>query len=798
MKQLYVDEQLIDLHPNTIIAQTLQVFDPGRLGSVVTNYTSSIRVPKSFNNEQVLGFLSNTKTKSTTPYASLSCRYMENGLPIIRNARVIITEVGEDYNLTIYSGPWGFFEIIQDKYLWDLDFSDLNGPWTEATRDGYRNTITGILQALIDDGLLESLAPPVINYEEDIIRHPQIYYHTIVEKIFSSFGFEVEGDIFTNDIYKKLAMPLAVVYKDPRFLNDKVFSAAADGEQIIVNPVAAVDVVFNQNIKQGSDNFYDGTSEYVVENADTAAGYFSMRFNADLSIVVTGGTVDLTIEATGLSPLAPAILTNVGTGTHSLALLGNAAGFADGDVVKVTVVNNSGTPTVEIINGVFYNYPITGIEDENDESYLPTIRPDYVYFEKLFEEVKLLDFLREFCVRFNCQITQINNVLHVNTMNHILDDRSGPDWTTKRDKSIVDKIKYNFNSYGRTNVLKTPIDSEFTPDITSVYGDAEFAIPNENLKETLNVYTSIMEATQMINTFGVFMLNLNVRRINEISVLPELIRYPGNRLFFVREKYDFEPEVVYDSVNRDDYLVGYFFDPNQDYELSWQLFLDEFHQKFIDRCLRAVRLVERVYNLTDLDIYSFNQQVPIWDNGERFLVTKIMNRVSPKKCKVELLKIEPNPEHFFISGSGNDITGALEDTMEVLGDTELAELTIQMELIEDQTGNPTWQTTFDNGPSSDILTTIGNGSSDSGTLTSHIGALSVDANVLKTNNDGNGTDGFPTDTGWVEWLRNGVQEHTEVFDSSGHSSTFNLNYTFPTVSAIDTLKVIVHEDGTTP
>lgn len=798
MKQLYVNDSLIDLHPTTVIAQTLQVFDPGRLGSVVTNYTSSIRVPKSFNNEQILGFLSNTKTKSTIPYSSLSCKYFENGLPIIRNARVIITEVADDYNLTIYSGPWGFFEIIQDKWLWDLDFSDLNGPWTEATRDGYRNTVTGILQALIDDGLLESTAPPVINYQEDRIRHPQIYYHTIVEKIFSTFGFEVDGDIFTNDIYKKLAIPLSVAYKDPRFLNSKIFYAAADGEQIIINPVSPENVSFTENVKQGTDNFYDGVSEYVVSNTDTAAGYFSIQFKADLTIVVTGGTVDLTIEATGLTPLAPAILTNVGTGTHSLILLGNTVGFADGDTVKVTVVNNSGTPTIEITSAVFYSYPLTGIEDENDESYLPTITVGYVYFQKLFEEVKLLDFLREFCVRFNCQITQINNVLHVNTLNHILDDRSGPNWTTKRDKSIIDKIKYNFNSYGRTNVLKTPIDSEFTPDITSVYADAEFTIPNENLKENLTVYTSIMQATQMINTFGVFMLNLNVRRINEISTLPELIRYPGNRLFFVRDKYDFEPEVIYDSINRDDYLVGYFFDPNQDYELSWQLFIDNFHQKFIDRCLRAVRLVERVYNLTDLDIYAFNQQVPIWDNGERFLVTKIMNRVSPKKCKVELLKIEPNPEHYFISGSTNDIIGALEDTIELVGDTELAELTIQMELIEDQTGNPTWEAAFNNGSDTDTLTTIGNGSSDSGTLSPHVGALSVDANVLKTNNDGNGTDGFPTATGWVEWLRNGVQEHTEVFDSSGHSSTFNLNYTFPNVSAIDTLKVIVHEDGTTP
>jgi hypothetical protein len=137
---------------------------------------------------------------------------------------------------------------------------------------------------------------------------------------------------------------------------------------------------------------------------------------------------------------------------------------------------------------------------------------------------------------------------------------------------------------------------------------------------------------------------------------------PGNRLFFVRDKYDFEPPVLYDTIDRTDYKVGFYFDPNEDREMSWQYFIDQFHQKYIDRSLRKVRLIEREYNLSDLDIYKFDQQVPIWDDGERFLVTKIINRVTRKVCKVELLKIEANPENFF-TADGNTITGELIDTM---------------------------------------------------------------------------------------------------------------------------------------
>lgn len=786
MKLLYVDGALVDLYPTTVIAQTLQVYDPGRVGSIVTNYTSSILVPKTRSNEIIFGFLSNSKTKSNVPYSSLSCRYEENGLPIIRNARVVITEVDKDYSLTIYSGPWGFFERISQLTLWDLNFLDINGPWDDTSRDGYRSAVTGIVQALVDDGRLvqDSVSTaPTIENQGGLFKPPQVYYHTAVEKIFSSFNYVNSGDIFDNEIYKALIMPLSVIYNDPAFLESKMFFAAANGAQIIVNPVAEVEVEFTENVKQGSDNFYDSVSKYVIANPDTAGKYFRLQFKSDLTIVVTGGTVDLKIEATGYTPTSEL---NVGSGTYPLQFL-SSLGHADTDEVKVTVVNNTGTPTVEIISGTFYTVSFTGTDGFE---FAPSIVPEYVYFNKLFEKITLLDFLKEFCVRFNVQITQINNEIVCNTLNYILDIKTGPDWTTKRDKGL-NKIKWLFANYGRTNFLKSPQDDS-TPDLTDNYGDGLFEIPNENLKESTTIYTSMFAVTEMINTFGVFMAKLNLE-----PNLTEFARMPGKRLLFVRTNYDFEPPVLYDTVDRSDYLVAYHFDPHEEREMSWQFFIDNFHQKYLDRCLRKVRLIEREYNLSDLDIYSFNQQIPIWDDGERFLVTKIINRVTKHSCKVDLLKIEANPENFFIAGAANEISGDIEDYIEEIGDTVPAELIIQMQLVESVTGNPTWETEFDNGDI-DTLSCLGNGSSDSGLLVPHSGEIDVVATVDKTDNDGFGTPGFPTATGWVEWLRDGVQEHTDTFNTSTPAAAQGLTYTFPDVVAFEILKVVVHEDGTSP
>lgn len=788
MKILEVDGRTVDLFPNTVIAQTLQVFEPGRIGSVVTNYTASVKAPRTRNNEITFGFLT-SKTKSSVPYASLSCRYFEHGLPIIRNARIVINEVtDENYSFTIYSGPWGFFEQIEKKTLWDLDFSDINGPWTQAVRDGLRTATTGLVQALVDDGRLvqdQASSAPTIENQGSLVKPPQIYYHTVINKIFQ--GFTTEGDIFTNEKFLKLVIPLSVVYTDPAFMNAKVFQAAAPGDQVMTNPVTETNVVFDQNIQQGADNFYDEISEYVVDNPDTPNAYFTVQFFTDLTIDVTGGTVDIKIEATGFSPGLEAQAINVGSGQYSL-FFQPTTGLKDADVVKITIVTNSGTPTVEILSGTFYNRVITGREDFE---FFPTIMNDYVYFQKLFQRRLITDFLRDFCVRFGVQITQINNTLHVNTLNKILDIRTGPNWTDKRNGKI-EKIKYLFSSYARTNKILYSSDEEFTPNLTDEYGQAEFAIPNENLKEKATIYTSFWQTLEMINTFGVFMAKLNLE-----PDLTNFARMPGERMFMVRSNTDTEPPVLYDAIDRTDYLVGYWFDPNQDDDMGFQYFSDTFLQKFIDRCLRKVRLIERIYNLSDLDIYKFNQQEPIWDNSERFLVTKIVNRVSGKSCKVELLKIDANPEHVFFQGTGNNISGALEDTIEIISNNLPPILDLAFSLIETVTGNPTWQVIFTSTEDTDTLTAIGTGASDSGTL-DHNGMKDVDADVLKTNNDGFGTDGFPTATGWVEWLRNGVQVNTAVFDSSGPSSSFGLNFTYVDVKAWEDLEVIVHEDGTTP
>lgn len=349
MKQLlYINNTLIDLYPGTIIAQTLQAFELGALGSVRTNYTNQIRIPKTGTNRRALGFSENSKSSTSFPYTTHTARYVQNGLEIIRNGIVDLKETSDDFLLTIRSGPVGFFDFIKNKKLWDLDFSTINGAWNDAARDGYRNTTSGIVAPLIHDGRLTYSSPSIYN-TGSLIKHPFIYYHTVIDKIFSTAGYTKSGAIFSDPFYKAHVMPLSLIYA-PQFIQAKSFSASAAGTQVIVDPATYVNIQFPNNVSQGEDNFYDGVDEYTVVNPDTAAGYFIAVFKAHLYITISGGgTVDIVLQA----GTASNTVSNVGTGYHELTA--SPADMGHGSVARVKIIKVSGTPTITITSGSFYS-----------------------------------------------------------------------------------------------------------------------------------------------------------------------------------------------------------------------------------------------------------------------------------------------------------------------------------------------------------------------------------------------------------------------------------------------------------
>lgn len=620
---LYINDTLVDLYPDTVIAQTLQAFDIGQLGSVKANYTNRVKLPKTATNRRALQFSDDSKSSTGFPYTSYSTRYIENGIEIIRNGRVVLLDTDPDFILNIFSGPIGFFDYIKTKTLWDMDTTDINSGWNDSDRDSVRNTTTGIVAPLVDDGVITyNAVTPAIEHTGSVNKHPWIYYHTVIDKIFESAGYAKSGSIFSDDKYLKLAMPMRTTYS-PKFLDAKYFSAAAPGTQVIVNPASYTSITFDQVAASGADGFYNGTNSYDVTNPDSAAEYFAITFRAALTITVTGGTVDLVIHKNNFPTVDDDLatpVTNVGTGTYHLSTPGTDF-LKDGDSVAVRVIKNTGTPTVTITNGVFDG--IAGID---------LISPAYVYFNHLFENINQADLIKDFSVRFNVKMIERNGEIICKTMDEILANTANAvDWTMKR---AIGKraVGFSYNGIAQSNYLSYPTD-DLVEDLADDYGKGLFTVANENITESQTIYRSMFAMSGMI----MFADRIFIARIpagaNEDSL--------GIRLLYLRQNTpSVEPNcnVVYAVTARSDYKVAYFIDPRQTNAMHWQFFIDNYYEGFVSR-LQKAKAVTRDYNLSPIDIHAFDQLKPVFDSGEYFIATKINNFQSGKITEVELFKI---------------------------------------------------------------------------------------------------------------------------------------------------------------
>jgi hypothetical protein len=623
---LYIDEQLVDLDEDTKIARTLQAFDIGQLGSVKVNFTNQFKIEKTPTNKAIFEYSDDIKSQTAIPYTSLSVKYIEDGQEVIPTGRVILKETDTHFLITIYEGPFGFFDFIQTKKLWDLDFSDLNGDWTSTTRDGYRNATTGILCALVNDGQLTLLGNDI---QISVNTFPQVYYHTVIEKIFTSSGYGYEGTIFSDEAYLKLVIPLRLRYPSS-FIEAKRFIAYASGSQSIVNPAAYVNVTFTTNIIQGSDNFYDGTSQYVVDNPDTSSPYFISTFKAQITITVVGGTVDIVLEQTTTGGIDDT-QTNLGSGTYEFTVSTTTIAYADGDIIRLKVINNTGTPTVTVTSGLFYSVPLTGIVDDGTIFAIPA---GYIYYNLLFDDFNQTDLLKDFCVRFGVQMTERNGVIVCKTLNEVIADKASMlDWTEKR-VGKSENIKFDFSNMARTNYFVYPTDA-FTPDLTSDFARGSFSIANENITETRTIYNSVFSMSDMSLIFNSYLVNLDMDDNGGIYS-----REIGKKLFYVRSRYAAERSVLYTpGTPRTDYIVGYFTDSAQSLSLDWQFSIDRYYTTFIQTLQKAKR-VRRYYDLSVIDIVSFDQTQLIFDEGDIFIVTKINNFIDGKEGQeVELFKV---------------------------------------------------------------------------------------------------------------------------------------------------------------
>lgn len=111
MKELYIDDVLMDIAPDTDISLTIKSNAFSDLKQMASNSSYTIRLPKTTKNEGVLMSVARVQNGGAWARTRHTARYIVDGVPIIEDGLASLLSVGEDFEISI---SWGIYPKMAD------------------------------------------------------------------------------------------------------------------------------------------------------------------------------------------------------------------------------------------------------------------------------------------------------------------------------------------------------------------------------------------------------------------------------------------------------------------------------------------------------------------------------------------------------------------------------------------------------------------------------------------------------------------------------------------------------------
>ena len=273
----------LDLYGDESVKFNKSVIEVQDFTKRTSAFTKLFRIPGTSINNKVLGhiFKINLEDSSFDPKGKLEAAITINGRIIIigslRLERLFLGLDRVDYEVTVYSQLGDLASKIKDVSLCDLDWSSYDHLLT------YNNVVSSwngnlkngdivypfIHYGLDDDDVIPDLAftNTIYTFDQPSKPLPFWYYKpsvrvkTIVEKILSEAGYQLESDFMNTAFFERLYMPLSFSSEFGVLTNiDDTFTARVSADQ--TNPTW-VNIIFDDEITDVGTNYDPLTGLYT-------------------------------------------------------------------------------------------------------------------------------------------------------------------------------------------------------------------------------------------------------------------------------------------------------------------------------------------------------------------------------------------------------------------------------------------------------------------------------------------------------------------------------------------------------
>jgi hypothetical protein len=220
--ELNGERRWLDTYNTEPISLTYNVADIIDIDKVNSSYSKTIKLPETKNNREIFGDISDlgvsatfNPNKKTRAWILVDTAMIFEGHLQLRKVIVDKDEDKREYEIVIYADNDNFFKQLGEKFLTDLDFSELNHNWTA---NNIRQSWTaswdkGYFYPLIDYGYnwnLGSINGWTTTYNTQV-KTTQMYPSTNVKyiwnKIFNDAGYSYQSDFLNDEVFESLYIP---------------------------------------------------------------------------------------------------------------------------------------------------------------------------------------------------------------------------------------------------------------------------------------------------------------------------------------------------------------------------------------------------------------------------------------------------------------------------------------------------------------------------------------------------------------------------------------------------------------
>lgn len=490
MVELLVNGQSLDLFQEEIISITKASSDIANINTSDGSYSNKFDVPSTARNASIFGYANISNFAGEfKPTKSNNARITVDGMTV--DIGVVQVEqynnLDNSFSLSFFGGNVDWMDQVGDKNLIDLDFSDLDHEYTKANISSSFLNKSGYIYPFLNYGRLHAETG---NSTSIYDWRGALYFHTIVERIFSDIDWKVKGSLLSDPFYLNTVLLNTTDY--PELGEDVTLGLGVNYSG--VNPTPINTTVTFTNFVSGNayGNYNDVTGEYTANMPFNATIKASLRVDdifigGNNKILINGVTV-ATANSKWLNPVIYNGLINQG---DVITVQYSAQAYPSGGLTS------AGYFIVEAFSGLAEGatFPVKSMmPDMSQSDFLKTV-------------------FNQFGVIFT--VDSISKTVYLNKFSDVKANiYKAIDWTKKVDISKEIETDYTeiVSDYGRVNQYKyketDDVDNYMNlpqsriEDIKEGIGNGSFVIDNDFLTKEKVIFETKFSSSSNTPSFN--------------------------------------------------------------------------------------------------------------------------------------------------------------------------------------------------------------------------------------------------------------------------------------------------------